>query len=195
MKGYTIQHSIDLLEKAVENGTGGGGSTSAANVSYTNTTSGLVATNVQSAIDEIDSSVDGLLTTVGGLSTDVGTLKDGHVYSTTEQVIGKWIDNTPIYEKVIEIGALPNTTVKTVAHSITDLKLVVSIFACAHNSTNGNDIIVPTVSNINLTQQVGLYIGSGNVNVISASDVSAYDSCYAIVRYVKNEPTRTSKKK
>lgn len=52
MRGYTIQHSIDLLEKAVEDNSGGG-SSSAADISYDNTESGLVATNVQTAIDEL----------------------------------------------------------------------------------------------------------------------------------------------
>lgn len=50
MKGYTIQNSINLLEK---NGTGGGGSTSAANVTFDNTGTGLAASNVQSALTEI----------------------------------------------------------------------------------------------------------------------------------------------
>lgn len=58
MKGYTIQHSIDLLEKAVENSGGSGGASTASEVSYDNTTSGLVATNVQAAIDELDTGID-----------------------------------------------------------------------------------------------------------------------------------------
>ena len=53
MKGYTIQHSIELLEEEVKNGGGSGGSTTAANVSYDNTDSGLTAETVQAAIDEI----------------------------------------------------------------------------------------------------------------------------------------------
>lgn len=31
----------------------------------------------------------------------------GHEYSTTEQVVGTWIDGKPIYEKTINFGALP----------------------------------------------------------------------------------------
>ena len=53
MKGYTIQHSIDLLEKAVENGGGSGGASTAADVSYNNTSSHLTADDVQEAIDEV----------------------------------------------------------------------------------------------------------------------------------------------
>ena len=65
MKGYTIQHSIEKLEKAVENGGGGGGgSTSAANVTYDNTQSGLTATDVQAAVDELDTDVDTINTKI-----------------------------------------------------------------------------------------------------------------------------------
>lgn len=51
MKGYTIQHSIELLEK--EAGSGSGGASTASEVSFDNTDTGLVATNVQSAISEL----------------------------------------------------------------------------------------------------------------------------------------------
>lgn len=51
MKGYTIQNSINLLEK--EKGGGAGGASSADNISYDNTTSGLSAITVQTAIDEL----------------------------------------------------------------------------------------------------------------------------------------------
>lgn len=43
---------------------GGGGGTSAQNVSYDNTTSGLTATNVQDAIDEVEGRVDTIETTL-----------------------------------------------------------------------------------------------------------------------------------
>lgn len=61
MKGYTIQHSIDLLEKAVEN-SGTGGETAAEDITYDNTTSGLTATDVQSAIDEVAAGITEALT-------------------------------------------------------------------------------------------------------------------------------------
>lgn len=59
MKGYTIQNSINLLEKG---GTGSGGSTTALNVSYDNTASGLMSDNVQSAIDEVAAGITEALT-------------------------------------------------------------------------------------------------------------------------------------
>lgn len=52
----------------------GGGGGSADTVSYDNTTSGLTATNVQGAIDEVDSTVDDIDSTVDGLASQVSTL-------------------------------------------------------------------------------------------------------------------------
>lgn len=52
MKGYTIQHSIELLEK--NQGGGSGGPTSADQVSFNKTGTGLDATNVQGALSELD---------------------------------------------------------------------------------------------------------------------------------------------
>lgn len=60
MNGYTIQHSIELLERG--NSGGGSGASSAAAVSYDNTSSGLTATNVQSAIDELADALTEALT-------------------------------------------------------------------------------------------------------------------------------------
>lgn len=42
-------------------------------------------------------------------------------YSTTEQIIGTWIDGKPLYEKVVEFGAFPNRTTKSVAHGISNV--------------------------------------------------------------------------
>ena len=60
MRKYTIQASIDALEK--EKGSGGGGASSADDVTYDNTTSGLTATNVQEAIDEVAAGITEALT-------------------------------------------------------------------------------------------------------------------------------------
>lgn len=62
MKGFTIQNSIDLLEKSASSGGGEGGATSADQISYDNTTSGLTADNVQAAIDEVAAGITEALT-------------------------------------------------------------------------------------------------------------------------------------
>lgn len=86
MKGYTIQHSIDLLEDQVEDlqNTPTGGST-AADIEYDNSSSHLTADDVQEAIDE--------------LATAIGDIDTGIHYSSTEQVVGTWTDGSDLYAK------------------------------------------------------------------------------------------------
>lgn len=84
MKGYTIQHSIDLLEEEVKKG-GSGGSTTAENVSYDNTDSGLTAETVQAAIDEVDGNVD----TVAGKVTALEAKAPGVFFDSTNVIQAK----------------------------------------------------------------------------------------------------------
>ena len=111
MKGYTIQHSIELLEEEVKNGGGSGGSTTAVKVSYDNMDSGLVAETVQAAIDEIAGKVSDLETPT--------------LFSTDEVQVGVLPDNTPVYEKTYTLtGAdVPvNGTPKVVDIGVINLK-------------------------------------------------------------------------
>lgn len=87
MKGYTIQHSIELLEK--NQGGGSGGSTTAENVSYDNTGSGLTADDVQEAIDE--------------LKQDIGAINTGFDIKNTEHVIGKFL-NSDLCQNYYHLG-------------------------------------------------------------------------------------------
>ena len=52
-------------------------------------------------------------------------------YSTTEQVIGTWIDGKPIYRKVINFGSLPNAESKSVAHNIANIDFIVNVWGMA----------------------------------------------------------------
>ena len=56
----TFDVSIDFDDTNIKAGGGGSGSPTAADVSYSNSTSGLTATNVQDAIDEVNNKVDTL---------------------------------------------------------------------------------------------------------------------------------------
>ena len=187
MKGFTYKESIDLLEKEIKNASGGGGGGgTAADVSYDNTDSGLTAETVQAAIDEVDGNVDTLSGTVTTLSGDVSDLKEGHLYSTTEKVIGKWTDGSDVYEKVIvfetSVAVQLNATWVSTGVDATGINELISA------TVKSQKFILNTVSvlidaNLFKLTTVG-NMGSGTVNASSM-----------IVRYTKTAPTRTSKKK
>lgn len=45
-------------------------------------------------------------------------IADKSTFSYTEEEIGTWINGKTLYRKTIDFGALPNTTIKSVAHKV-----------------------------------------------------------------------------
>ena len=62
---------------------------------------------------------------VGGPNIIEVVQKEGHNYSTNEQVIGTWIDGKPIYEKTIEIENLVKDTNTSFDHNIANIDKVI----------------------------------------------------------------------
>jgi len=118
-------------------------------------------------------------------ANQISSISAGHNYSTTEQTVGTWIDGSTVYEKVIDLGALPNNTTKNVAHGIANLGLVVNADFLA-NDTTGQYIQMPfTVARSNyVNYQVSVYLTDTNIVVETGSDRSTY-SGFAILRYTK----------
>lgn len=186
MKGYTIQHSIDLLEKAVEkieNTPAPTVEVDADEVSYDNTSSGLTADDVQAAIDE--------------LNTAIGQIDTGDNYSETEMVIGKWIDGSDIYRKVIDFGALPNATAKTVAHGISDLNILVAVYGVATNTARNSFLPINACasSSQGAIYQVGATVSNTDVYIETGTDRSAYGTTYVVLEYTKTPAQSTRSKK
>lgn len=134
-------------------------------IDYDNTLSGLTATDVQSAIDELASAPSGV------------------IYSTTEHVVGEWIDGSTLYEKTIDISNLPNAASKTVAHGISNLNRVISIDGAAQNTTG---IVLPLPrSSTTAGNCVDIYIVGSNIQIADGSDYSGYTG-YITLRYTKS---------
>ena len=110
------------------------------------------------------------------LSANQGkVLGDRFNYSTTEKVIGYWIDGKPLYEKTINFGALPNSATKGVAHNIQNLKRVVKLEGFAGSSSHNGGITLPHSTD---TNPIALYIDNTDVKVLTLIDDSAYTESY-----------------
>lgn len=105
------------------------GSVAANNVSYDNTVSGLIATNAQGAIDEINT-----------------TVKNDRTQSTTAKIVGVDEDGAPIYEKVFKGNTLPNNTVLDASLTLSAVKhfTVVGCFTKDANSIES----IPAATNV-----------------------------------------------
>lgn len=123
---------------------------------------------------------------LSNFASEISSIVGGgsHSYSTTEQEVGTWIDGSPVYEKVVDLGALPNNTTKNVAHGISNLGRVIQAELTADNGSNWITIPYATTNNTDLKYQLGFWITDTNIAIKSEWDRSTF-SGYAILRYTK----------
>jgi hypothetical protein len=104
-------------------------------------------------------------------------------YSTTEQRIGTWIDNKPLYRKVINFGALPNATTKDVAHGISNLKNVIKIDGIAISGQYHNPL--PLVYNSADAQyNTEIFVGNTYITMKTTQNRSSM-TAYVYLEYTK----------
>lgn len=108
-----------------------------------------------------------------------------NTYSTNEIKVGTWIDDKPIYRKVINFGALPNTTTKSVAHGLTNIDFITDIRILSKNPTYSYYISIPYTNKSNVTYQVEFYIDATNVVITTGDNKSGYTNTYVILEYTK----------
>ena len=113
----------------------------------------------------------------------VGIQGEVKKYSTEEHVVGEWIDGSPIYEKTISCGALPNATTKNTPHEISNLKELISLDGVSMSNTTF--INLPHTNAINISNCVEVYATLTNIVIRSSADVTAYIKTYITLRYTK----------
>lgn len=111
-----------------------------------------------------------------------------HEYSTTEKVVGKWIDGSTVYEKTVSLGGLANNDVVLVSHGITNLGVVVSLSGTAvrpaSSSVTFSALPIP-YPHYNADTVLTLYATSTSIGCRSFRDVRSYTQAYATIRYTK----------
>lgn len=90
--------------------------------------------------------------------------------------------NRNVYRMVVDFGALPNTTSKSVGHNIdgwnTEFRLT-RAYGAATNRTTRSALPIPN-------DGILLEINSTNVIVTTTSDLSAYTDTTIVIEYTKN---------
>lgn len=107
----------------------------------------------------------------------------GHTYSTTEQVVGTWIDGKPLYEKTIEIT---NLSISANGGSVSlGIANVETIFMIAIKL---DTIIVPyTVGNLPQYGVGGFFnVGTADTTMeLRTGEARTFSTGFVIVRYTK----------
>lgn len=135
----------------------------ASDIDYDNTVSGLTATEVQSAIDELASAPSGVN------------------YSTTEHVIGTWVDGSTLYEKSINLGTLPNNTTASVPTGLSNVIVrdMQGMFGSESAPYDRYSIYTKF-----LTGNLYIIYVNGNINIETSLNLSSYTG-YITLRYTK----------
>ena len=111
------------------------------------------------------------------------TLVNGEQYLTSEAVIGKWVDDKPLYRKTIDTGALPNNSYIVVAHNIANIERIVKIQGHAYRSTDLTSVALPHASTgIN---SISCNANGTNISITTYSDRTDFTSSYVTLEYTK----------
>ena len=117
-------------------------------------------------------------------------------YSTTEKVIGTWIDGKPLYQITIQ-NTMPIVTTDgtraTKYINITDLSIrqVVNVYGIAINQSNLESVTLDSHNNAGAFSFVSLYRSDSNINIVdmiflASSRLSQSENpCYITIQYTK----------
>ena len=114
-----------------------------------------------------------------------GQVEANASYSTSEQWTGGyWIDGKKIYRKVVDCGALPNATTKTVAHGIYNIANVLSMKGWAYSSTKGFiNMPFPMPGNAAYGLSLTMPLPLASISLSTSSNYSDYAVSYCILEY------------
>lgn len=115
----------------------------------------------------------------------IDNIIDPNSYSTEEKWTGGyWVDGKKIYKKSIFFGSLPNTSSKTVAHGISNLKYCIDLVGVATTADYSLQLKLPWVSG-GATNAVSLSVYGNNIQIQTGSDRSGM-TCYVHIYYTKS---------
>lgn len=133
---------------------------------------------------------------------NITNIKDSGYYVETEFVNGQlWFENKTlssitsqspeyrqVFRRVIDFGALPNASAKSVAHGIgpTTAFTFTRIYGTASDTTGLTYLPIPYASQAAATSSIELSVDATNVIIdTGAVDRTAYDTCYVVLEYIK----------
>ena len=153
-------------------------------------------TNLVSAVNEVNSNIGSLssLTTtdktsvVAAINSVEEKIDELDNYSTTESLTGqKWIDNSPIYRKVLSIGSVNAGSTVAIATGITNINHVIYINGFGYDASD--DWFPLNRPHPSSGQYVSTFYYNKNDNTIAIETGSsmAFASGYVIIEYTKTQ--------
>ena len=105
-----------------------------------------------------------------------------HQYSTTEQVIGEWIDGKPIYEITIDCGTLPNATSSPIT-TPSNIKYITRYEGFCYSNT---DVTYqrPIPLAAGGANDIRVDLTAGTLRIVTTADWRTYKG-YVTIQYTK----------
>lgn len=100
---------------------------------------------------------------------------------------GTYPDFRQVYRCVVNFGALPNATTKSVAHgiTITSSTTFTRIYGAASDTTGNNYIPLPYTSPT-LANNIQLDVSATNVTITTGANRTNFNICYIILEYIQS---------
>ena len=139
--------------------------------------------NYNTRLNENNTNLTEVLNMINELP-EAGTGEVIDMYSTEETKTNKvWINGKPIYRKVVDCGALPNTGKKQIAHGIKNVEMFVGYSAIA---TNGETTFFLSLASP-VTAAANIYVieSGANIEIMTGNDRSSFTTCYVTLEYTK----------
>ena len=121
-------------------------------------------------------------TKVGDSAVEIGSDTD---YSTTEKIVGTWIDGKPIWQKTVDCGALPNSSAKNIVHNISNIDSIVGYDGITMKPSDGTFRFIPTPTGSDNVKIIGVAFNRTQISIWTVEDWSAYTKTYITLRYTK----------
>ena len=103
-------------------------------------------------------------------------------YSSTEKVVGRWVDNKPLYRKIISGNMSQGTT----AHGISNIESVAKLYGVMHKPNSGKYFSLPSTRPSYPEYAVGVFMDATYLNLERGSNVQAnYMTFKIIIEYTK----------
>lgn len=160
-------------------------------ISITSTIDPTLIRDIDINSDEFRSFMVSLIENINSISLavndkDVGIYSEGEILSGQKffPVSTNKVDRAT-RRKVIDFGALPNTTTKSVAHGldITWGYIFTRIYAVASDTTGLTRLPIPYAS-ATAADIIELWSDGTNINIKTGKDRTAFDTTYVVIEYL-----------
>ena len=104
-----------------------------------------------------------------------------HEYSTSEKVIGKWIDGKPLYEKTINVGVMiKDTSWHSINHNVLNIDKIIKLHGITRYSNEWYD-----VGTFRPVSGTGIMLYATDTVVGYMNNYQATDETYIFIQYTK----------